>query len=260
MSGAKVLILDIETAPIIAHCWGLWENNVGLNQIVSDWHLLAFCAKWRGEKEVVYADQRGAKSIEDDRHLLEKLWALMDNADIIVTQNGVSFDIKKINARFILNGFKPPSPSRHLDTKIIAKAKFGFTSNRLEYLSGKLNKKYKKLTHRKYPGHELWNACLRGDVKAWDEMRRYNIYDVLSTEELFEKLYPWYNKINFSVYSEDGKYVCGCGSTKHRKQGFYYSDGGKFQRYRCKKCGTPSRDKRNLLEKDNRPKRVALAA
>jgi hypothetical protein len=31
-TGPKVLIYDIETAPIVAHVWGLWENNVGLNQ------------------------------------------------------------------------------------------------------------------------------------------------------------------------------------------------------------------------------------
>ena len=33
----KVLVYDIETAPILGHVWRLWDQNVGLNQIVSDY-------------------------------------------------------------------------------------------------------------------------------------------------------------------------------------------------------------------------------
>jgi hypothetical protein len=33
---AKVLILDIETAPISAYVWGIWQQNVGTHQIQSD--------------------------------------------------------------------------------------------------------------------------------------------------------------------------------------------------------------------------------
>ncbi len=29
----KILVLDIETAPIVAHVWGLFDQNIGLNQI-----------------------------------------------------------------------------------------------------------------------------------------------------------------------------------------------------------------------------------
>src|ERR1035437_10416966 len=75
LTGPKVLIFDIETAPIIAHVWGLWENNVGLNQIVSDWHVLSWSAKWLDDPstKVMYDDQRGAKNIEDDKRLLQSL-------------------------------------------------------------------------------------------------------------------------------------------------------------------------------------------
>src|SRR5579863_8242080 len=95
-NGPKVLIFDIETAPIVAHVWSLWENNVGLNQIVSDWHVLSWSAKWLDDppNKVMYMDQRGVKNIEDDSNLLEEIWLLLDEADIVITQNGKSFDQK----------------------------------------------------------------------------------------------------------------------------------------------------------------------
>ena len=59
--------------------------------------------------------------------------------------NRKAVDNKKLNARFMLNGMQPPSSFRNIDTKILAKRYFGFTSNKLAYLTDKLCKKYKKL-------------------------------------------------------------------------------------------------------------------
>ena len=242
----RILLLDIETAPILANVWSIWQQNVGLNQIEKDWHILSWSAKWYGEDEVFYQDQRKAKNIEDDKKLMEGIWKLMDEADIIVGQNSKSFDIKKLNARFILNGMKPPSSFRQIDTKLLAKRHFGFTSNKLEYMTDKLCTKYKKLSHGKFPGFSLWKECLAGNMEAWDEMEQYNRYDVLSLEELYEKLLPWDDSINFSVYFEDDR--CSCGSTNFKKAGFYYTNASKFQNYKCADCGSEYRDKKNILK------------
>jgi hypothetical protein len=255
VSKPKILVFDIETAPILGHVWGLWENNVGLNQIQSDWHLLAWAAKWYGEpaSKIMYMDQRRAKNIEDDRAILKGIWNLLNQADIVVTQNGKAFDEKKLNARFILQGFKPPSSYKHIDTKQIASRRFAFTSNRLEYMTSKLCTKYKKLSHKKFPGHELWNECLKGNLSAWKEMERYNKYDVLSLEELYTKLQPWDNSINFNLYNDDPRVeVCNCGSTEFRKNGYKFTTVGKYQRYECKKCGSESRSRTNLLSPEKR--------
>ena len=250
--GPKVLIFDIETAPIIAHVWSLWENNVGLNQIVTDWHLLSWSAKWLHDTNVMYDDQRGAKNIEDDKRLLQGIWNLLDEADVVVTQNGKSFDQKKLNARFIINGFKPPSSYKHIDTKLIAKKHFGFTSNRLEYMTDKLCTKYKKLKHDKFPGHEMWTECLKGNQEAWKEMEKYNKYDVLALEELAGLFMPWDSTINFNLYHDDEEHVCKCGSKENIRNGFYYTNVGKFQRYKCKLCGAETRDRLNLFSKEKK--------
>lgn len=252
--GPRVLLFDIETAPIIAHVWGLWENNVGLNQIVVDWHVLSWSAKWLEDPstKVMYDDQRASKNIEDDKRLLQGIWDLLNEADVVITQNGKSFDQKKLNARFILNGFQPPSSYKHIDTKLIAKRHFAFTSNKLEYMSDKLNIKYKKMKHDKFPGHEMWTECLKGNIEAWKEMEKYNKYDVLALEELYEKLIPWDSSINFNLYTDDEENVCKCGSKDFIKNGFYYTSVGKYQKHRCKKCGAETRDRANLFSKEKK--------
>lgn len=254
VAAPKVLIYDIETAPILGHVWKLWENNVALNQIVSDWHVLSWSAKWLGEPDtsVMYMDQRGSKNVEDDAKILKAMWDLLNEADVVITQNGKNFDQKKLNARFILNGFQPPGSYKHIDTKQIASKHFGFTSNKLEYMTDKLCTKYKKLKHTKFPGHELWTQCLAGNLEAWNEMEQYNKHDVLALEELYNKLIPWDNTINFNLYHEELDHVCKCGSTSFSKNGFYYTASGKFQKHKCKSCGSETRDKQNLFSKEKK--------
>ncbi len=246
----KILLLDIETAPMLAYVWSIWEQNVGLNQIKADWHLLSWAAKWLDDSptKIMYMDQRNRKDLTDDKEILKGIWDLMDEADIIITQNGRAFDNKKLNARFVMNGLKPPSPYKQIDTKELAKKKFGFTSNKLEYMTDKLCKKYKKLKHGKFSGMELWIQCLKNNPAAWREMEKYNKYDVLSLEELYNVLSPWDTTINFNLYRESGD-SCNCGSKKFHRRGFAYTNTGKFQRLVCIKCGSWTRDNINLIDK-----------
>lgn len=248
MGSAKILVLDIETAPLLAYVWGLWENNVALNQIHSDWYVLSWCAKWFDSDEILYMDQRNAPDIENDRETLNGIWNLLNEADVIITQNGKKFDAKKLNARFVIQGFQPPSSYKHVDTLQIAKKHFAFTSNKLEYMAEKLNVKFKKLQHENFPGFELWSECIKGNRAAWDEMEKYNKHDVLALEELFKKLIPWDNSYNPNLYHDETHTVCTCGSTMFNKWGFRYSPTGKFQRYKCRNCGSEFIDKENLFD------------
>lgn len=241
----KALLVDIETSPLLVYTWGIYDQNIGLNQIVEDWSVLAYCAKWLDTKKLIYADNRKAKNVRDDKQLLKGIWKLLDQADVVITQNGVEFDSKKLNARFAIQGMKPPSSYKHIDTRKIAKKHFKFTSNKLEYFTDVLGTKYKKLKHDKFPGQELWNECLKKNPEAWKEMEVYNKYDVLSLEEVYRKLIPWDNAVNFNVYRDDETSVCTCGSTKFTKNGYFYSSTGKYQRYSCANCGSEFRSRKN---------------
>lgn len=252
--GPKILLIDIETAPILGSIWKLFDNNVALNQIERDWFLLSFSAKWLddGPDKIIYMDQRNKRDMENDKELLKYIWKLLDKADILITQNGKSFDIKKINARLIKHGFKPYSSIRHIDTLRIARKHFGFTSNKLEYMTSKLCTKYKKSGHKKFSGFELWKECLAGNNEAWKEMETYNKLDVLSLEELYYKLQPWDNSINFNVYNDSLDHYCPCGSKLFARNGFGYSNLGKYQRYKCSKCGSEVKSRINSLSKEKR--------
>lgn len=231
MDNQRCLVLDIETSPITAYVWGLKDQNIGLNQIVKDWQIMAWAAKWLDQTKVVYMDTRKLT----ERAVLEGMWELLDEADIVVTQNGQSFDIPKLNARFIEHGIKPPSPVKHLDTYRIAKKVAEFTSNKLEYLTDKLCTKYKKLSHKKFPGMSLWTECLKGNVAAWNEMKTYNIHDVLSTEELYNKLKAWTPNSMPAVYNNGACSVCG--EMKLQKRGFERKAKLVYQRLHCTACG-----------------------
>jgi hypothetical protein len=251
----KILFVDIETWPIIADVWRLFDQNLSLNQIRADWSILAWAAKWRGKKKIYYKDTGNQKNLRDDSKILPDLWDLMNEADIIVGQNSKRFDVKKINARFLINKIKkchPPADYRQQDTMQMAKKVFGFTSFKLEYMSKALNLENQKLVKREFAGHDLWSECEKGNKRAWAEMRKYNPIDVLATEELYEKLLAWDNSINFNTYHKMHDNVCGCGSTEFTKYGFRHKNGGKYQRYLCVGCGKAHVGKHNELSDKKR--------
>lgn len=250
----KVLVFDIETAPILAYVWSIWEQNVGLNQIASDWHLMSWAAKWLDEKQVMYMDQRSAKDLTNDKDILEGLWNLLNEADAVITQNGKAFDSKKVNARFIMNGMGPPSPYQHIDTKQLAKKHFAFTSNKLEYMSANINKKYKKYSHKAFSGFDLWVECIKGNPKAWDEMEKYNKLDVLATEELYHKLSPWGGTgVDLNLFRGPPKFLCQCGSSNLKRRGYAISKTGKYSRVHCDNCGSWATDKStNYMSKEKK--------
>lgn len=241
--GPRILVIDIETSPIEAYVWGLWDQNVAVNQIMKDWKIISVAWKWvDGEPE-----QHDIRN-QTEFSLLKRIRNILNEADIVVTQNGKKFDIKKINARLVIKHIKPASSFQQIDTRELAKKYFGFSSNSLEYLSDRLNKKYKKLKHKDFPGMELWTECLKGNKKAWKAMKEYNIFDVLATEELYKKLIPFGSPVNMGVYYDSTDAVCSCGSKDFMENGHFYGAAGKFKRYRCKKCWAPMKHKTNLFK------------
>lgn len=249
----KILFLDIETAPMLGYVWSLWDQNVALNQIHKDWSILSWSAKWADEEYIYYHDVRDNTDINNDANILRTIYKLLEKADILVTHNGKKFDIPKLNARFIQNGFRPLPLKSHIDTLQIARKHFKFSSNKLEYLARiLLPKNFQKLTKRKFSGFELWSECLRGNEKAWKEMEAYNCQDVLVLEAVYEKLRPWDTSVNFSVFTDSNSMVCSCGSTDFHRRGYKYTATGKYQMYSCITCGSHRRGAENLLGKKKR--------
>ena len=251
--GPRILSIDIETSPIEGRVWGLWKQNLGLNQITKEWNILSYCAKWLGDDNVIYSDLSQAENIADDSKLVAELYELLNEADLVVAQNGKRFDLPKIQARFVMAGYKPPRPFRVIDTMLMAKQQFGFTSNKLEWMTDKLCAT-KKRKHEKFPGMELWNQCLAGNPEAWEEMRLYNIDDVISLEELYLILRPWYQgHPNVAVFSDGEEPACPkCGSRHLKRDGWTFTQSGKYELYHCGGCGGYSRGRYTKNSKEVR--------
>lgn len=234
-------MLDIETAPILAYIWDLKCEYVPAGQIHTDRYVMAWGAMWLDKPDVsiVYKDQRGKGPLQD-KELLLKLWPLLDKADIVVTYNGESFDSRRINARFMIHGIKPPSPYRHYDVMKLMKRVADHTANTLDYISTQVNTKYKKLHHADFPGFALWRQCLAENPKAWAAMKVYNIHDVLSTKEAALNTLAWAPASFPEFYpTNDSPTTCGrCGS-----MGFMVEVKSKlakvnaYRQYRCPNCG-----------------------
>ena len=239
---AKVLILDIETAPNIAYVWRFFKENVGAKQVIENSYMLSFAAKWLGEDKIYYEDL----SNQHEKDMLIVLHALLDSADIVVAHNGDGFDIPHIQGRFVLHGLQPPSPYKQVDTVKVAKKEFNFPSNSLEYLSNVLDLPIKKGGHKKYPGFELWLGVLRNDPEAWAEMKEYNILDIKTLELLYLKFLPYMRfHPNVGVFEDNGEdHICPkCGSKHVQRRGFAHTNVGRYQRFQCSSCGGWSRSR-----------------
>lgn len=240
-TSAKVLILDIETAPIRAYVWGIWQQNVGTHQIQSDWFCLTWAAKWLFEDKV-YSGKLKPKEVaeQDDKRIIQGIWALVNEADIVIAHNGAKFDMPKLNSRFIINELNPPLPYQIIDTLVHIRRQFGFTSNKLDYVNKLLNLERKKDTN-----FELWENCMKGNANALSEMEEYNIQDVRILEETYLAIRPWikpHPNMGLFILDETANRCPNCGSDKLTEQGkCYNTTANVYELMRCDNCGASSR-------------------
>ena len=236
MLPSRVLLIDIETSPNIGYTWGTFETDV--IEVMQPWHLLSFAYKWLGGKTrcVALPDKPGYKPGCDDKAILKDLWDILNEADVVIAQNGDEFDIKKINTRFIKFGMMPPAPYKTIDTLKIARGRFAFNSNRLNDL-GQFLGCGEKMKHQ---GFGLWKGCMAGDKKAWATMKAYNIKDVDLLEKIYLQMRPWANTHPNVALVMD--HVCPrCKSKNLQSRGRGFAQNSAYIRYQCQACGAWSR-------------------
>lgn len=236
----KILTLDIETSPNLAHVWQLYQTNVGINQIIESSYVMCWAAKWYGKKQIMFS------SVYEDepKVMIKKIYDLICEADAIITYNGVKFDMPTLNKEFIKYDLPPPDPYKNIDLIKTVKSKFNFPSNKLDYVAQAL-KLGKKVPHS---GHELWIQCMANNKKAWATMKKYNKMDVELTEILYQKLIGWVNNHpNWNSYKKED--VCSnCGSANLMKKGFACNANRMYQKVVCKDCGKWGRKNKAIKE------------
>lgn len=244
-SVAKVLVFDIETLPMKVFAWRLGEENWSPDNIIQDWCVLSYSAKWLFEPEVESAVLTPKEAVNyDDKRLVEKIYKLFDEADVIIAHNGDQFDIARMNTRFLFHQLPPPKPFLTIDTRKTAKAAFGFSSNKLAYIA-----EYLGLPSKLHTDFELWKRCVKGEQEALDYMRKYNAQDIFTLEDVYIYLRPWIKHPNMALFMTPDNKVnkCPrCGSDKIKDYGVKVTDASVFSGFVCENCGGRARYKTRL--------------
>jgi hypothetical protein len=239
---SKILLLDIEMAPNVAHVWGIWDQNIGINQLRESSYVMCYAAKWLGDSKMMFdsVKKSGAKK------MLTGIHKLLDEADAVIHYNGKRFDIPSLNKEFLLHNMFPPAPFKEIDLLTVARGRFRFVSNKLDYVAQSLGLG-KKTEHS---GHDLWVQCMAGVPKAWKLMEEYNKNDVILLEAVYERFKPWIkNHLNRNLVENTELSCPTCNSSNFQRRGYNLTATGKYQRYQCRACGNWFRDNKNLKEK-----------
>lgn len=229
----RILTIDIETFPLEVYTWGIWNQNVGINQIKNPGGLLSFAAKFHGERKVHFHSLWG----DGLRPMIVAAHRLMSEADVVMGWNSDKFDIRHLQAMFIHQRMAEATPFAKVDLLKSVRRKAYLPSYKLDYVAQWLGIGSKVKTG----GFELWRDVMGGCEKAQARMRRYNIHDTRLTEQVFDRLNErgWVQGLpNASI---DGGRVCinpVCQSENLIRRGFNVTKTRKYQRWQCKECGT----------------------
>lgn len=244
----RILIYDIETSYTVGAVWGLYDQNVA--RVIREPYIISVAWKWLGEKHtnvMALPDfPEYKKNKKSDKTLVQVIWNLFDEADIVIAHNNNAFDYKWVYGRFAVHGINPPSPCKAIDTLLISRAKFKFNSHKLNDLA-----KYFGIgTKVDTGGIQLWIDCIEDDIKkSWDLMCKYNKQDVILLEKVYIKLLPFItNHPNLGLMNGEIHACPNCGGNQVQKRGFTYSRVGEYQRWQCTDCASWSQ---SLLSEDS---------
>jgi hypothetical protein len=239
----KILLFDIETTPMPVWVWDFGKQYVPPTNLVRDdngkqrvWYVLSWAAKWLYDDNVMSDIVTPQEALErDDSRVIQSIWKLLDEADIVIAHNGDRFDIRKLNARFILNNMTPPSPYKSIDTLKIARKEFAFSSNKQDFLTKTFG-----LSEKLKTDFQLWVDCMDGKKDALNNMLKYNKRDVVGLEQVYLKLRPYIkNHPNLGVLmGSDCCPTCGSGNLK-ASNATYFTSSNEFPVYRCGGCNSP---------------------
>lgn len=225
----RTLLLDVETAPLTVYCWGLREQDISLDQVIDTSYVMCWSAKWLGTDHMMFERTwiRGASG----KAMIKHIHSLLNEADAVITYNGLKFDVPVLNREFIVHDLAPPSPCEHIDLIKTARSQFRFASNKLDHLAKELGLGSKA----PHDGFMTWIRCMDLEPEAWECMTSYNKHDVVILERLYHRLLPWIKPTHCAI--KDGSLACPrCESRQYQSRGKAFTKTRVYTRYQCKAC------------------------
>jgi uncharacterized protein YprB with RNaseH-like and TPR domain len=233
MTKRKRLFFDIETSPNIGLFWEAgYKKNIDSSNIIKERAIICICYKWEEEREV-YSLQWDSK--QNDRAMLLKFIEVANVATELVGHNGDKFDLAWIRTRCLFHSISMFPTYQTIDTLKIARNKFRFNSNKLNYIADYLGFGQKIKTT-----FGLWkDILLNKDKKAMEDMIKYCKKDVILLEKVFSALNKHTeSKTHYGVIFGADRGSCPeCGSDDLiRYNARVMASGIRRIQYKCKTC------------------------
>lgn len=227
------LFFDIETSPNIGLFWEAgYKKNIDYSNIIKERAIICICYKWEDEKEV-YSVNWDSK--QNDKKLLEQFIEVANQATELIGHNGDKFDLAWIRTRCLYHRIELFPKYQTIDTLKVARSKFRFNSNRLNYIA-----KFIGIGQKIKTEFDLWKSIvLDNDKKAMDKMVKYCKNDVVLLEKVFKELNKHIeNKVHYGVLFGQYRGTCPeCGSDELVRNGIRTTATGVVKiMYKCKTC------------------------
>jgi len=229
----KRLYFDLESSPNIGFFWQSgYKLNIGPQNIIKERAIICICYKWEDDKETKFLTWDSKQS---DKKMLQEFAKVMNSADELVGHNGDKFDLAWVRTRCLFHGIEVFPKYTTIDTLKVARSKFKFNSNKLDYIATFLG-----IGHKIKTDFSLWtDIVLHKDKVAMDKMVKYCIMDVILLEKVHKKLSQHIEpKTHFGVIFGADRGSCPeCGSDEivinNRRTS---ATGTKYVQFKCKTC------------------------
>lgn len=229
----RILILDIERLPGLAEVWDQKTHFIPVRKWKRLPRTICFAAQWYGEPIQFYSEW-------DHGHeaMIRRSWQLYDDAEIVVTYNGISFDNRHLRSDWQAYGLGDPSSWKDVDLFRVNK-RFGRVSYGLDHL-GQLRELGGKTGHY---DSTVAERAVAGVLRDQRELERYNRGDVRLTRLAYDDArgmmpgHPHMGRTDLLSCNQ-------CGSTRLIPAGTYTAQVLVYPAYRCSRCGGRVKDRR----------------
>jgi hypothetical protein len=241
---ARIALIDIETLPGEFYAFDPKVEYLSSDKMIKDVSISCWAAKWLFEPEIMGETVSAAEAYNrDDRSILNGIWKIMDEADMLIFHNGLNFDMPVLYGRFATYGMKPPTKFTTVDTCKTSKSVFKFSYNGLDQLGQRFG------IGKKIDMSFLdWKNCLTNDRNAsiaLEQMLTYCKNDIAPLlEDVYLAMLPYIpNHPNLGLWSlNEGNCCTHCESTDlNWNEKRYATPQGLWKSWRCNTCGSVGR-------------------
>jgi len=225
----NIMVYDIETSRVKADIWWTGKQYINHKQLRSEPTIISIAWKFIGKDEVhsLTWDKNHC-----DKKMVAEFLKHYNKASMVIGQNNNSFDNKWINTRAAKHSLFVDRYVKSFDIYRMAKRYLRIPSFSMAYMA-----EYFGLTLKQsHEGLHMWDMIEYGNdeekAEYLDKMVTYNKGDIVTTEELYMTLKPYFGSVtNNAVKQGLPKWACPVsGSTDIKLLKTIFSEMGTVQR------------------------------